>query len=124
MTRQSKQLLRGLGGVALAAFALSSLDARAQDEEPPQPPQTVRLNTTQDPFVGALQTLNAPPQQTPQTGPVEIFPDANRVWMSVAETKGEPIEGARRGITPWLCSSGNCTMNTKELGASRTGDQM
>ena len=46
----------------------------------------------------------------------EIFPDADKVFMQVIGTDPLPIEAARRGARPWLCSSG-CALSQPEGGS-------
>lgn len=119
--------------LALAALLVSGsvLAQEPPDEPEEQPP--ARLPPVHTPsgqtgpaaFPGVLQTLRGPGGATaPGTprGP-EIFPDANRVWMSVRDTDPLPIETARRG-GPWLCSSGQCAISNGDPGQSQIGDEM
>jgi len=46
----------------------------------------------------------------------EIFPDADKVFMQVIGTDPLPLEAARRGARPWLCSSG-CALSQPEGGS-------
>jgi len=41
----------------------------------------------------------------------EIFPDADKVWLHVYGTDPRPVEAARRGAKPWVCSDG-CNLTT------------
>lgn len=58
---------------------------------------------------GAIRLLRVP---GPSSGVAEaeaareIFPGASEVWMHVQGTDPRPIEGARRGVRKWACSSG------------------
>ncbi len=107
-----------LGALGLTALLLLSPHAPAQpadepgDDDPPGPAApAVGTDPGEIPadWKGAVRLLRLP---GPKTGipearaATEIFPDARKVWMSVQGTDPRPIEAARRGLRPWVCSGG------------------
>ena len=124
-TRSTTLLL----SLAAISMALLSRPARAQESpdepRPPSPPAASGQGLPVD-FGGALQTVRTPSSAgAPGSAgrPIEIFPDASRVWMSVRDIDARPIEAARRG-GPWLCANGTCSVASGDPGRSKVGDDM
>ena len=125
-TRSTTLLL----SLAAISMALLSRPARAQESpDEPRPPSAPAASSGQGlpvDFGGALQTVRTPSSAgAPGSAgrPIEIFPDASRVWMSVRDIDARPIEAARRG-GPWLCASGTCSVASGDPGRSKVGDDM
>jgi hypothetical protein len=107
----------GALGVLLVSSAAQSQPEPDFDPEPPDmPPMPMPVpgggggvDKIPADWRGAVRLLRVP---GPSTGAAEakaareIFPDATKVWMHVKGTDPRPIEGARRGVRRWACSSG------------------
>ncbi|HTJ85336.1 MAG TPA: hypothetical protein VL400_26645, partial [Polyangiaceae bacterium] len=122
--------------LALLAIAIpGTLHAQDADDEEPTPGEeppvdsprftTVTGNgSSAADFQGSLQVVRAPASNSAQKGaPIEIFPEASRVWMAVRDTDPVPIERARRG-GEWLCTKSSCNAQTGVTGPSQQGDSV
>jgi hypothetical protein len=83
------------------------------------------LASAQTDAAGAVETMSLPSTATPppaSSSSAEIFPGSGRVWMRVQGTDARPIEEARRGAAPWLCSGGQCPVTPGDPSKINAGD--
>jgi hypothetical protein len=112
--------------VAMCLVVCLPVAAFAQPVEPhpdePEPTEPATQQSAAD-FDGSLQVVHGPSSgNAPKEASIEIFPDASRVWLHVADTKAAPVERARRG--DWICGKNACSATTGTMGQSTVGDSM
>ncbi len=100
---------------------------------PPAPTATAGSSVITNDWQGAVRLLRVPGQAGAGAAEAraasEIFPDSNKVWMHVYGTDPRPIEGARRGALPWVCSRG-CDLTLPQegggmnAGSANQGDEL
>lgn len=124
--RSFRSLSRPVATLALFAAALLVSQAQSQpadvlqpappgpipagpDGSPPAAAAAGSVEITKD-WKGAVRVLRIPNTDGPDAAEAkaaqEIFPGSSDVYMHVSGTDPRPVEAARRGAGPWICSGG------------------
>ncbi len=116
-----------LTAVLLGSIAHAQPVGPAPIEPPAQPPAgtpTAGSTVISDNWQGAVRVLRVPgsagPGAAEAKAATEIFPGSSKVWLHVHGTDPRPIQGARTGARPWICSRGcDLTLPQEDGGGSR-----